>query len=800
MIIGGGSHNLSEPLVLEKQDSNLTIRAAEGGKPLLVGGTPINDFSIYQGEILKADVSALVKEGVKYRQLLFGGKRMILARYPNHSPADPLYGGWAFVDVFPSGAAPEGHNWKNSFFLKPQDIRKWAHLEDVELDLYTGHGYWNNIQPVKSIDPASRLLTLIPLGGYDIYPHSRFHFQNALEELDAPGEWFLDPRSKILYFWPPAPLEPDAVRLVTLDGFVQIKEGAKNIRIERLAFTGCNGTAINLSNAEDCLIAGCDLNTVGGYGNGGFGEAVRINGGKRNVVRGNDIGYVAGTGVTVSGGDRVTLTPANHEVVNNDIHHVGIYFKGASGVDAFGAGHTIGHNLIHDCPRIAVQMAGNNVIIEYNHLHHLCLETNDGSAIYTGGRDWIGGRGSVWRYNRVHDVVGCGQEAEGLIHPAFTFGLYPDDNAGGLDIIGNLVYRIGRTPIHMHNSRDCLLENNVFAFGGGYQFDLQGWTMNNRMFGSHVAAMTKGFESVAGQPAWEKMRGMELHPKDAFRDDGTMMSGNILRRNIMISNSPGVKYADVSNATAKWNTIDGNLVWNGGNPINIGFNSTAPDQGVPLLMENFESTESGKTPLGWGFSSRVDENVRLTVSDGALQADCVSGGNPVVITGFRGPAISARAGASYRVKLRIKSTEPTCSAGVFIGIHKEGGGYWRGKTSEIAAATDWREVVAVATLPSQNDPAWKPWMTEFHVGVESKENKGRIFIDDVRVTEAEALSEWASWQAEGWDKNSIVADPMFEDIAKDDYRLKPESPAIRKLGFQQLPIEKMGLIKDQWRR
>jgi hypothetical protein len=47
------------------------------------------------------------------------------------------------------------------------------------------------------------------------------------------------------------------------------------------------------------------------------------------------------------------------------------------------------------------------------------------------------------------------------------------------------------------------------------------------------------------------------------------------------------------------------------------------------------------------------------------------------------------------------------------------------------------------------------------------------------------------WQAEGHDEHSIVADPRFVDPAKDDYRLKPESPAL-KLGFQPIDPSPIG--------
>ena len=47
------------------------------------------------------------------------------------------------------------------------------------------------------------------------------------------------------------------------------------------------------------------------------------------------------------------------------------------------------------------------------------------------------------------------------------------------------------------------------------------------------------------------------------------------------------------------------------------------------------------------------------------------------------------------------------------------------------------------------------------------------------------------WREMGFDRNSIVADPLFVDAAGGDYRLRPESPAF-KLGFKQIPIERIG--------
>jgi len=54
------------------------------------------------------------------------------------------------------------------------------------------------------------------------------------------------------------------------------------------------------------------------------------------------------------------------------------------------------------------------------------------------------------------------------------------------------------------------------------------------------------------------------------------------------------------------------------------------------------------------------------------------------------------------------------------------------------------------------------------------------------------------WRAKGFDKHSIIADPLFVDADNRDFRLKPDSPAV-KLGFQPIDTSKVGLYGDsQW--
>ncbi|MBN2449530.1 MAG: right-handed parallel beta-helix repeat-containing protein, partial [Lentisphaeria bacterium] len=50
---------------------------------------------------------------------------------------------------------------------------------------------------------------------------------------------------------------------------------------------------------------------------------------------------------------------------------------------------------------------------------------------------------------------------------------------------------------------------------------------------------------------------------------------------------------------------------------------------------------------------------------------------------------------------------------------------------------------------------------------------------------------WSKWLELGFDRHSVIADPLFVDPAADDYRLRPESPALR-LGFRPIPVDEIG--------
>lgn len=53
----------------------------------------------------------------------------------------------------------------------------------------------------------------------------------------------------------------------------------------------------------------------------------------------------------------------------------------------------------------------------------------------------------------------------------------------------------------------------------------------------------------------------------------------------------------------------------------------------------------------------------------------------------------------------------------------------------------------------------------------------------------------ADWHTLAYDKHSVYGDPLFVDAERADYRVKPDSPALR-LGFKNFETSGAGLLPD----
>ena len=788
-----GVYRFADAFRLEAQDSGsaaapVVWRAFEGEKPVISGAVALEGWTAWKGEIQRAPlgVAAKLKGGV--RQLLLGGARQTLARYPNADAQDPVAGGWAFAEgkAWPMYADIPGED-KRTLEVGAGDWRVWAKPAQVELSIFPRYNWWNSRARVRSVDPESRKITLQSDCSYAIRAGDRYFFQNALEELDVPGEWYADAEEGMLYFWPPAGHDAAGASAVVASELVRMEAGTHDIIWRGFILEGTNGWAVSLTETERCVIEHNWVRAVGEWSGGG----VNVSKGRENRVRRNTIENVGNTGVSLSGGDHATLTPSGNVAEHNHIHHFGTYFKQGVGVSLSGVGNRALHNHIHDGPRFGVWHSGNKHDISYNHIHDVCLETEDTGAIYSGGRNWTTPRGTLISYNFIHDVPGFSMHGGKAVSPNFAWGVYLDDNSGGADVIGNIIARCGRGGLHAHGARDCVVQNNVFYGNKDWQVDFHGWTTEHSFWEKHLPTMVKGYEEVADQPAWKAMRGMDLHPTKIALPNGLTMRGNRFERNVVVSATAEVPVVSLLRVPFSHNVFESNLYWAPGGVVRTGFQSVGAVDGTDLLGP--WSGAEDALPTGWRLISKPAGRpvAKLKGKDaGRVFQICCEGaeGNTKVSPLYAGPNIALEPGASYRLRTRLRASVPG-KAEFAIQSFVSNVYFWMSPKSSAQVGSEWKEHEVLFQVPAPGKPGWNDQMSKFSPRLGWRCDNGTLEVEALQLQRVTPKSEIDALREQGADAHSLVADPLWEDAAR--FTLGKDSPAW-KLGFERIPVERIG--------
>ena len=459
VLVRGGTYYLAETFTLESQDSGtisfpITYMAYPGAKVVLSGGRPVTGWKPYQGNIWQCDLKALGLGKLTFKQLFYNGERQPLARFPNVDPQRPRTGGFLYI----AEGGMKGSKKLLKYDPSKLDPSRWANPTIAEVNVCPYHNWNNNIMPIAEIDTANHIITLARNANYTLTYDTRFYIRNAFEELDAPGEWYLDSKTKTLYFWPPDDdLAQGQVVVPALDNIIHIKgEGANNpacyLRIGGFAIQACQVHAVHLTAAQHCTVAKCTITNTGHHG-------VHVDGSDNRVV-GNDIAYTGAGGIYVDG--------RNNLFSNNHIYDTGVILKRYPGITIRGRGNIATHNLIHDVPAFGMTFRGHDNILEYNEIHHVGLETNLPGGIYSWvGSDSTAVGGTIIRFNRVSDAVGWGMPSPGQWQSGgggtgiWLDGRYVSDNT----IYGNILIRNKRTGVDIHGGLNNIVENNIMGSG-----------------------------------------------------------------------------------------------------------------------------------------------------------------------------------------------------------------------------------------------------------------------------------------------------------------------------------------------
>ena len=417
-----GTYYLPETLTFTAEDSGVqaapVVYQAYRKEPVVIsGGARLKDlkWEPHRDGIMKAQVPA----GFATDQLFVNGERQPMARYPNFNPNERIYNGYAADAISPERA-------------KRWDDPRGGFIHAMHRHLWGGFHY-----VITGKDDKGALQYE---GGWQnnrrMGMHGQYRFvENIFEELDAPGEWYLDGKTHTLYFYPPpgvdlAKATVEAVRLrhlvefqgsqqkpvrfITLQGLT-FRHAARTFMdtkepLLRSDWTTYRGGAIFYTGAEDCSLLDCFIDQVGG-------NAVFVNHyNRRLTVRGCHIAKAGANGVALVGdpgavrnplfeygqqqkladidrtpGPKTDNYPADCLVDDCLIYLSGRVEKQTAPVQiAMAQNITVRHCSLYDVPRAGINIGDGcwgGHVIEFCDVFDTVKETGDHGSFNSWGRD-----------------------------------------------------------------------------------------------------------------------------------------------------------------------------------------------------------------------------------------------------------------------------------------------------------------------------------------------------------------------------------------------------------------------------
>ncbi len=354
--------------------------------------------------------------------------------------------GWATITGAPKGAKGK------VFTYNSNEPKTWQKSADMWVHGFYATNWSDSHEQIASYDATKMTVNLVAPGPYyGVGSGFRFVFENILEEVNKPGEYYVDRTTKTLYFWPPSPINTGTAVASTLEAPIVTITGGSNITLSNLVVEGGRGSGVVINSGSGNLVQNCMIRNLGRMG-------AEIKAGTNNGVSSCEITQVGETGILVNGGNRTTLVAGGNYADGNHIYNFARWVRAyRPGVALNGVGNRASHNIITDAPHSAIQAGGNDQVVEYNEVARACQETGDSGAIYMLGQD-LTQRGSIVRYNYLHDIFAPKWLPKGW---AENPGIYLDDFGSGMQVYGNVISNL-TTGMLIGGGRDNLVDGNAF--------------------------------------------------------------------------------------------------------------------------------------------------------------------------------------------------------------------------------------------------------------------------------------------------------------------------------------------------
>lgn len=379
-----------------------------------------------------------------YYSLFYDDVELTPARWPNND--------WARTGkIMERGSRPgfgETDDRGFEFLLLEPRPQRWTNDGNIWM-----YGAWSrewkytNVQVAEFSNNAGSVITVQP-STYGAEQGMPYYYYNVLEELDTPGEWYIDKSRGMIYVYPPDNADINGFSLSTSKNSLLRIANTQNIVFQNLDIKFGRSNGVDISTSNNIVLQGC---RVFGFSQTGVTIKGRNCGFLNGEIRNNGS---SGIFVTSTTADRKLLDNSRNFCVNSFISDCGKNDNSYVAIVS-GMGNMFVNNYVSDGNNGGILFGGNENTIAYNEVSDVCKLVNDGGAIYATGRDFTQ-RGNKVMYNYIHDVNGSSRK--NLVGPS---GIYLDAMMSGTKVYGNTIVRT-TLPILMGGGRDNEIVNNFF--------------------------------------------------------------------------------------------------------------------------------------------------------------------------------------------------------------------------------------------------------------------------------------------------------------------------------------------------
>jgi len=483
-------------------------------------------------------------------EILWDGNFCNVARWPNEGYAKVgtvLYAGFS---LFVSGGEGRPHPRDDDvgfvFKCDAPNVEKWINAKD---DAWL-FGYWYNGWATDSVrikHISGNSVFTETSASFGVRRGGDYQIYNLPEELDIPGEWYINDKSGILYIYPQSDYtEETEVTMAMLNEPLINVTDASYVLIERMTVEAGMNNGINVSGGDHVQVAGCKLRQFSKH-------AIEMRDATESGVLSCDVEQIGAYGIyIVSGtGNRSTLEPAGCYAVNNHVQDFGrierTYYPGIS---MEGVGNYIAYNKIHNAPHMALRAEGNNNIIEFNEIYDVVKETKDAGAFYTC-RDQLA-FGNIMRYNYYHDIYGGTGDAGGS-----AVGFYVDDVGCAWTCFGNVFYNVDHPVLIGGGSNNKVINNLIVNAPEGAEVSI---SLDRRdSWGNVMGYATYSLRFDYQNDIWQKYYPEAYNIRETLASDGVVIPRNNTIINNVIYNHKELEIANIAKTLGR---VENNLIIN----------------------------------------------------------------------------------------------------------------------------------------------------------------------------------------------------------------------------------------------